>query len=113
MLMQFDSFLFPYNPRKIELIKKKNAVSYLTLDGKISSKNYGDEPMVVKCQGELYGEKGRKIFDGLGKLFEEGKSAPLSIPFESPFYARLKKLSLLGEGAGDIINFYAEFEQSN
>lgn len=112
MLMQFDNFCFPYNPRKIELEKRKNAVSYLTIDGKVASKNYGNKPIYVRCEGELFGDRGRKIFDGLNRLFSEGKIAPLSLPFESPFYARLKKLKMVGDGAGEIIKYYAEFEQS-
>ena len=112
MQIQFGDFVFPYNPRRIEVSKGKNLRSFSTINGKVISRVYGEEPTVVRCQGELVGERGKKIYEGLNALLKNGEIGVLSLSLEEPFYARLKSLRYLGEGAYNTIKYYAEFVEA-
>lgn len=112
MIMQFDTYTFPYNPRKIEVYKSKNAPSFLTLNNSITSQNLGDNPMVIKCYGEFFGNSAERNYNNLKSFLDSGKIGVLSVPYSSPMYARLIKLDIVGEGMGKTISYYAEFLES-
>lgn len=111
--MQFDTYTFPYNPRKIEIKKVKNAPSFLTLNNTVASQNLGEEPIVVKCFGEFFGNSAEKNYNNLKGYFDSGKIGVLNIPYGSPIYARLVRLDIVGEGMGKTISFYAEFLEAS
>ena len=66
----------------------------------------------MKCFGEFYGEKAQGHYAMLKNMLLRGSVQVLNIPYVDPFYARMVRLDLVGEGRGSTISYYVEFVEA-
>lgn len=97
-LMQFKSYVWPYNPQRIEItlgrdLRTRQARGFGTL---IS--DWGQTAARIEGEGEFFGAECREQFESLRRVFTEEGSGKLIIPSFRPVYAYFESLKLLGEG---------------
>ncbi|MBC8570531.1 hypothetical protein [Zongyangia hominis] len=97
-LMQFKSYVWPYNPQRVEItlgrdLRTRQARGFGTLVS-----DWGQTPARVEGEGEFFGSDCKEQFERLRRIFDEEGSGKLLLPSFRPVYAYFESLKLLGEG---------------
>ena len=110
--LQFKDYIFPINPRKIDIsFPVANVQQFAPGKGDIVQ-NLGRRGRVVQCEGEFFGrdvaetEAQLAEFSLISKQFTRGV---LSIPGYENMYAYLNRFAFSEEGDGRTIRYTMEF----
>ncbi|MEM1484358.1 hypothetical protein V6615_05695 [Oscillospiraceae bacterium PP1C4] len=109
--LQFGTFLFEHNPRKIELSFSNNVAGHILPARGTVSQNIGPRCRVVRCEGEVFASSA----DGAAaKLSAIGavctsKGEILYLPTGERFQAIVSRFGYSAQGDGRVISYTIEF----
>ena len=110
--MQFGSYVFPHNPRKIELSFSNSISTHLQPSRGVLSQNLGKRARVVRCEGELFAATADAALAQLNTLSgacSSSAAATLYLPAGGQFSAYVSRFGFAAQGDGRIISYYVEF----
>ena len=110
--MQFGSYVFPHNPRKIELSFANSIAAHLQPSRGAVSQNLGARARVVRCEGELFAATAAAALTKLNALCAAccvKQSATLYLPAGGQFSAYTSRFGFAAQGDGRVISYYVEF----
>lgn len=109
--MRFKGVEWHHNPREITFSADKQINEHKAPFGKSYIQNTGRKNMLIKGEGELYGEDCTDQFARLLALFKSGGCGVLAIPGLGSFYAVFESLKLEGKPRSDVLTYSFVFRE--
>lgn len=109
--MRFKGFEWHHNPREISFECEKQINELHSPFGSSCIQDNGRRGMIIKGEGELYGNDCAEQFANLYGLFREGGSGVLAIPALGTVCAVFEKLKLKGSPKPDILTYSFVFRE--
>ena len=108
----FGSYVFPHNPRKIQLEARRQTASHVLPFLGEQLVITGSQARVALLEGELFAdtrEQAEELCQALCQVYETGERGLLILPGVQPFPAWFESLKLLEAGDGRVYTYTAGF----
>lgn len=105
-LMRFKTFVWPNNPKTIEVVHKGIMSEESKKSGEIDR-----FIRIVRGEGEFFGHSAVNSYKKLSDLIHEKSSGWLYLPGVARFEAVFSKVSLVGEPGPDVLRYSFEFQE--
>ena len=109
--MKFGGVVWHHNPREITFECEKNVNELLSPFESSAIQETGRRNMIIKGEGELYGEDCLEQFARLFELFKKSGQGVLAIPQISPVYAVFESLRIIGQPRPDVLTYSFVFRE--
>ena len=109
--MRFKGVEWHHNPREITFSCEKEINELHAPYGRSYVQNTGRRNMLIKGEGELFGDDCMEQFERLYALFQEGGSGVLAIPKLGAVYAVFEELKLKGVPKPDGLTYSFTFRE--
>lgn len=109
--MKFRDFVWHHNPREIAFECEKAVNELLSPFDSSAIQETGRRNMIIRGEGELYGEDCLEQFEKLFELFQKSGQGVLSIPHISPIYAVFESLKIIGIPRPDVLTYSFVFRE--
>ena len=108
--LQFGTYQFPYNPRRIQLSREPNLVEHILPGQGWAPQTLGEGPRKVHCQGELLGNTPQQTAELLEALWAgcQGEQT-LTLPHGESFLAVVERLFWDAQGDGRVLSYEVAF----
>ena len=110
--MSYRDFIFPVNPRIINITHSKNIGVNITPFAEDSVTELGKGHRVISGEGEFFGKGCINDFFRLKKVFAKKGGGMLYIPSQKPFYAIGKTLELVASDIEGAVGYKFLFIES-
>lgn len=109
--LQFGSYIFAHNPRRIELVYSSSLAAHMLPNRGTRAQFLGPRLRVVRCEGEVFDSSADGAAAKLSALSAAcGKSAAmLYLPAGERFSAAVSRFSYTAQGDGRVITYAVEF----
>lgn len=107
--MRYKDYLFAHNPARIELSGAAQLASCVCPGIGVAVQHLGPGQRRISGRGVFFGDDALAQFRRLQAVFYEKTPGLLCLPDLPAIKAYFSALSLLGEGAGDVIEYAFEF----
>ncbi len=112
MIMQYKDFIFPHNPRKIEVETGILTSSLLCPFAGTMVQRLGQSPRAVTGEGQFFGPRALYDYRRLEALLQLPEAGYLAIPGLPAMQAYFVRLALSCEGDGQMIHYRFGFLES-
>ena len=109
--MRFKGVEWRHNPREISFECSKRVNELHAPYGRSYIQNTGRRCMLIKGEGELYGDDCVEQFAALFGLFKSGGSGVLAIPKLGTLRAELESLKIKGRPRPDVLTYSFVFRE--
>ena len=109
--MRFKGVEWHHNPREITFSCEKEINELHAPYGRSYVQNTGRRNMLIKGEGELFGDDCMEQFERLYALFQEGGSGVLAIPKLGAVHAVFEELKLKGTPRNDVLTYSFVFRE--
>lgn len=109
--MRFKGVEWHHNPREISFECGKRVNELHAPYGRSYIQNTGRKCMLIKGEGELYGDDCAEQFAALFELFKSGGSGVLAIHKLGSMYAEFESLKIKGRPKPDVLTYSFVFRE--
>ncbi len=109
--MRFCGVEWHHNPREIEFECEKNIAELHAPYNSSIVQDTGRKCLIVRGEGELYGEDCTEQFGRLLELFKQGKAGVLSIPKLEPIFAVFESPKIEAQPKPDVLTYSFVFRE--
>lgn len=110
--LTYRDYVFPTNPKKIEMISDTNINTTSIYKENSIVENISVKPVVIKCSGELFEDEGRECCDKMQLYLKEQLSGWLFAPEISPIEAFLTSFSYTKGASNNSILYEMVFTEN-
>lgn len=109
--MRFAGYEWRHNPREIKFECEKKINELLAPNQGAEIQDAGRKNMVVKGEGELYGNDCLEQFNALLALFKKDGKGVLAIERITPFFAVFESVKLIGAPRENVLSYSFVFRE--
>lgn len=112
--LQFGTYVFAHNPRKIELVCAQKLAAYLLPFYGTVTQNLGAGCRSVRCEGEVFAADARAAAEeaaAIGAL--RGREELLYLPTGERFHGVVSRFSCTAQGDGRVLSYRIDFSETN
>lgn len=109
-LLHYKNFLFPYNPRRLEITQQRQVTLYHCPAGGEVAQDLGRCCRTVQGEGAFFGAQAQAQLEQLQAVFALDGAGRLILPMlPESMMAHFTRLEMIGEGSGEIIRYAFTF----
>lgn len=115
MQMQFGSYLFTHNPRRIELSFANHVAAHILPAMGAVSQPLGARCRIVKCEGEVFDAAPQGASEKLTQIAALCRNGVqmLHLPTGEQFNAFISRFGYAAQGDGRVITYYLEWMEQD
>ena len=110
--LQYGSYLFPHNPRRIDLSFPRRVVSQVLPAYGAVSQQLGALCRTVRCEGEVFGATAQAALERMGELAaacDQAQPAWLHLPTGEKLCCWVSRFGYTAQGDGRVLSYQVEF----
>ena len=110
--MQFGTYLFDQNPRRIELSQAHNLAAHTLPGTGVAMQDTGPRCRTARCEGEVFGDTADTALDRLASLAAAcapGLRGTLYLPTGEQFTAAGSRFAYTAQGDGRVLAYVIDF----